>query len=94
MIRSDAGPKASREALVNLEEALLDLTRNRARYHPATFALLTAAIADEIRARRTEIDEYIGVGPTPSDQTAGGLAPDRAPPGIPMPAAEPSPAAK
>lgn len=65
MIRTDAGLKATRESLSNLEEALLDLTRTRAKYHPSTFMILAAPIRDEINARRAEIDEYIGmnVGP-------------------------------
>ena len=67
MSQTDAGLKATREALANLEEAMLDLTRNRAKYHPSTFALLAAPIADEIHARRAEIDEYIGL---PSNDTS------------------------
>ena len=51
-----------------------------------------------IRARRAEIDEYIGLVPLPSDQTAGDSqvrpAPDRSPPGTPVPAVEPAPATK
>jgi hypothetical protein len=96
MIRTDAGLRATREAIVSLEEAMLDLTRNRARYHPATFALLAAPIADEIRARRAEIDEYIGLALPPSEHPSGDgqarPAPDRAPPGTPVPAVERSPA--
>jgi hypothetical protein len=65
MIRTDAGLRITRESLANLEEALLDLTRNRVKYHPRTFALLAAPIADEIRARRAEIDEYIGLAGLP-----------------------------
>ena len=98
MIRSDAGLRTTREALANLEEALLGLTRTRAQYHPATFALLTAPIADEIRARRAEIDEYIGLPPVSQDSvTRGPDGPpgtDRATPGVTVPAVDPSPAAK
>lgn len=61
MIQTDDGLKATREVLANLEAAMLDLIRNRAKYHPGTFALLVAPIADEVRARRAEIDEYIGL---------------------------------
>lgn len=61
MIRTDAGLAATRESLTNLEEALLDLTRKRDQYHPATFALLAAPIRDEIRVRRAEIDAFIGL---------------------------------
>ena len=61
MIRTDAGLRATRESLSNLEEALLDLTRSRAKYHLSTFMLLAAPIRDGINARRAEIDEYIGM---------------------------------
>jgi hypothetical protein len=98
MIRSDAGLRATREALANLEEALLGLTRTRAQYHPATFALLTAPIADEIRARRAEIDEYIGLPPDYPDSVPrgpdGSPGTDRAAPGATVPAVDPTPTAK
>lgn len=98
MIRSDAGLRATREALANLEEALLGLTRTRGQYHPATFALLTAPIADEIRARRAEIDEYIGLPPAPPDSATRGADgqpnTDRATPGVTVPAVDPSPTPK
>jgi hypothetical protein len=70
MIRTDAGLRATRESLAHLENALLGLTRNRAKYHPKTFALLAEPILEDILARRAEIDEYIGFTP---------LQPDRAP---------------
>jgi hypothetical protein len=77
MIRTDAGLKATREALASLEEALLDLNRKRAEYRPSTFALLAAPIAEEIRVRRAEIDEYIGLIAVAAEDTApdGQLAP-------------------
>jgi hypothetical protein len=61
MIHTDAGLRATREALTNLEEALLGLHRNRAKYHPATFELLADPIRDQIRSLRADIDEYIGL---------------------------------
>jgi len=61
MIRTDAGLRATRESLSNLEEAMLDLSRSRANYHPSTFMILAAPIRDEIKARRAEIDDYIGM---------------------------------
>lgn len=61
MIRTDAGLRATREALSNLEEALLGLHRKRGEYHPATFALLAEPLRDQIRALRAEIDEFIGL---------------------------------
>jgi hypothetical protein len=61
MIRTEAGLTATRESLVHLENALLDLTQQRAKYHPATFALIAAPIRDQIHSRRAEIDEYIGL---------------------------------
>jgi hypothetical protein len=74
MIDTDTGLRATREAVAQLEDALLDLTRNRAKYHPATFALIAAPIIDELHARRAEIDEYVGlpaaVPPTPADALA------------------------
>lgn len=66
MIRTDAGLRAAREATAHLEDALLDLTRNRAKYHPTTFDLLAAPIVEELRARRAEIDEYVGLPATPA----------------------------
>lgn len=75
MIRTDAGLRATREALTNLEEALLGLHRKRAGYHPATFALLAEPIRDQIRTLRAEIDEYIGLPPAgeqaPTESDAG-----------------------
>ena len=61
MINSDTGLLAAREAAAHLEDALLDLHRNRANYHPTTFALLAAPIVEELHARRREIDDYVGV---------------------------------
>jgi hypothetical protein len=72
MIRTDAGLKATREAVANLEEALLALTRKRSEYHPKTFALLATPIAAEIRARRAEIDEYIGLLEVSQESTGNG----------------------
>jgi hypothetical protein len=98
MISNDAGLRATREALANLEEALLGLTRTRAQYHPATFALLSAPIADEIRARRAEIDEYIGLSPASAELAVrngdGSLIRDRSTPGVAVPVKDPSPTAK
>jgi hypothetical protein len=79
MIQTDAGLRATREALAKLEEAMLDLNRNRAKYHPGTFALLAAPIADEIHARRAEIDEYIGVPAQDAPSTNAVLPPSGAP---------------
>ena len=61
MIESDAGLHAAREAAAHLEDAILDLRRNRSRYHPSTFALLSSPILEELQLRRREIDEYLGV---------------------------------
>jgi hypothetical protein len=98
MIHTDAGLRATREAIVNLEEALLDLTRTRSKYHPATFALLTTPIADEIRARRAEIDEFIGLPPGSSNGHASDTelrpVPELSSTGAPFPVVEPSPATK
>lgn len=75
MIRTDAGLRATREALGNLEEALLGLTRNRAKYHPTTFELLADPIRDQIRSLRADIDEYIGLPVEPAaPQTTETLA--------------------
>jgi hypothetical protein len=74
MIRTDRGLSATRESLMSLEEALLDLTRHRAEYHPRTFELLAAPIREEILARRSEIDEYIGLTPQAAAVTAHGPA--------------------
>lgn len=73
MIHTDAGLRATREAATHLEDALLDLHRNRAKYHPTTFALLAAPIIEELHARRREIDEYVGL-PTEPSPTAEALA--------------------
>jgi hypothetical protein len=76
MIRTDAGLRATREVLGNLEEALLGLTRTRATYHPDTFELLAEPIRDQIRSLRVEIDEYIGLSPETqarADATPGPL---------------------
>ena len=70
MIHTDAGLRATREAVGNLEEALLGLHRNRAKYYPATFALLAEPIRDQIRALRAEIDEYIGLSPVGVESAA------------------------
>jgi hypothetical protein len=60
-IRTDAGLRATRVVVGNLEEALLGLHRNRASYHPTTFELLAEPIRDQIRSLRADIDEYIGL---------------------------------
>lgn len=66
MIDSDTGLLATREAAAHLEDALLDLHRNRAKYHPTTFTLLAAPIVEELHARRREIDDYVGVPMLPT----------------------------
>ena len=71
MIRTDRGLSATRESLMSLEEALLDLTRHRVEYHPRTFELLAAPIREEILARRAEIDAYIGMTAGRPDQSPG-----------------------
>jgi hypothetical protein len=63
MISTDAGLATTREALANLEDTLLDLSRNRNKYHPATFAILAEPIETEIRRLRGEIDTYISAIP-------------------------------
>lgn len=72
MIRTERGLRATRESLTVLEEALLDLTRHRAEYHPTTFELIAAPIREQILARRAEIDEYIGLTPRPTDISPNG----------------------
>ncbi len=64
MIRTDAGLRATREALQNLETALLGLHRKRSEYHPSTFELLVEPIRDQIRTLRAEVDDYIGLSPS------------------------------
>lgn len=68
MITTHAGLAAAREALANLEDALLDLNRNRHKYHPATFAVMVEPIEAEIRRLRGEIDGYISPAPAISGE--------------------------
>jgi hypothetical protein len=77
MIRTERGLSATRESLMGLEEALLDLTRHRAEYHRATFELIAAPIREAILARRAEIDEYIGMTPGSPVPTAREAQPER-----------------
>jgi hypothetical protein len=75
MIETDTGLVATRDAAAHLEDALLDLHRNRAKYHPTTYALLAAPIVEELQVRRREIDDYVGVPLTePHSPTEAQLA--------------------
>jgi hypothetical protein len=58
MISTEAGIRASREALLHLRHALADLEKEKERYHPATYALMSEPIQHEILAIEGEIAEY------------------------------------
>ena len=78
MICTHTGLNTTRAVLANLEDALLDLTRNKIKYHHATFGVLVEPIETEIRRLRAEIDAYI-TSTTPFNSPAALPTPDAPP---------------
>jgi len=61
MIHNDAQLDSTRLALANLETAMADLHKQKAKIHPDRYRMQSEPIIDEIRRLRGEIDEYVGV---------------------------------
>ncbi len=59
---TDAGLRASQQALAMLEKMLFDLYREKDKYHPTQyFAMFAMPLVEDIRKIRREIDDQIGV---------------------------------
>lgn len=61
MIQNDEQLLQTRQALIEVEDALAALTRQRASIHPDRYALMAEPILDQIARLRKDIERYVGI---------------------------------
>src|SRR5258708_24035974 len=61
MIQNDSQLEGTREALRQLEAAMLALKHDRPRLHTDRYALMASPVLEDLRRLRHEIDVYLGV---------------------------------
>lgn len=61
MIQNDEQLQQTRQALIEVEDALAALARQRASIHPDRYALMAEPLLDHIARLRKDIERYIGI---------------------------------